>query len=147
MLLSLRENGLASLFREVRVFKEREILQYSSYLYCSTSPICIAIRLPLVSQYFWENLGDCGHRDVPHVGHASQVLIAQVSMCFEDYPPGFSIMTSIFRPALSGGMDWWRMEWPFSRVRKIFFRGRNLQENPWNSRRKSDFRQISGSEI
>ena len=34
------------------------------------------------------------------------------------------------RPALSGGMDWWRMEWPFSRVRKIFFRGRIFQENP-----------------
>ena len=33
------------------------------------------------------------------------------------------------RPALSGGMGWWRMEWPFSRVRKIFFRGRNFQEN------------------
>ena len=32
------------------------------------------------------------------------------------------------RPALSGGMDWWRMEWPFSRVRKIFFRDRNFQE-------------------
>ena len=30
------------------------------------------------------------------------------------------------RRALSGGMDWWRMEWPFSRVQ----RGRNLQENP-----------------
>ena len=27
-------------------------------------------------------------------------------------------------------MDWWRMEWPFSRVRKIFFRGRNFQEIP-----------------
>ena len=26
-----------------------------------------------------------------------------------------------FRPALSGGMDWWRMEWSLSRVRKIFF--------------------------
>ena len=50
------------------------------------------------------------------------------------------------RPALNGGMDWWRMEWPFSRVRKIFFRARNLQVNPCNSR-KSDFRQISGSEI
>ena len=35
----------------------------------------------------------------------------------------------IIRPALSGGMDWWRMEWPFSRVRIIFFRGRNFQEN------------------
>ena len=36
----------------------------------------------------------------------------------------------LIRPALSGGMDWWRMEWPFSRVRKIFFRGRNFQGNP-----------------
>ena len=26
-------------------------------------------------------------------------------------------------------MDWWRMELPFSRVRKIFFRGRSLEEN------------------
>ena len=24
------------------------------------------------------------------------------------------------RPAPGGGMDWWRMEWPFSRVRKYF---------------------------
>ena len=32
------------------------------------------------------------------------------------------------RPALSGGMDWWRMKWPFSRVRRIFLRGRNLQD-------------------
>ena len=40
---------------------------------------------------------------------------------------------SICRPALSGGMDCWRMELPFSRVRKRFFRGRNLQENPRDS--------------
>ena len=33
------------------------------------------------------------------------------------------------RPELSGGMDWW----PFSRARKIFFRARNLHENPCNS--------------
>ena len=31
------------------------------------------------------------------------------------------------------------MEWPFSRVRKIFFRGRNFQENPWNSAEKERF--------
>ena len=43
------------------------------------------------------------------------------------------------RPALSGGMDWWRMEWPFSRVRKIFFRGRNFRENPWNSAERAIF--------
>ena len=44
------------------------VLQYASHLYRSTSPICIAIRLPFVSQYFWENLGGCGHRDVLHLG-------------------------------------------------------------------------------
>ena len=44
--------------------KERDKCQYSSHLYRSTPPICIAIRLPFVSQYFWENLGGCGHRDV-----------------------------------------------------------------------------------
>ena len=55
--------------------KKREILsvllpfvsQYSSHLYRSTPPICIAIRLPLASQCFWENLGGCGHRDVPQL--------------------------------------------------------------------------------
>ena len=40
---------------------------------------------------------------------------------------------------LSGGMDWWRMEWPFSRVRKIFFRGRIFQENPWKIPQKERF--------
>ena len=46
--------------------KERERCQCSSHLYPSTPPIWIAIRLPFVSQYFWQNLGGCGHRDVPH---------------------------------------------------------------------------------
>ena len=56
------------------------VLQYASNLYCSTTraptlwgkgstvrapPICVAIRLPFLSQYFWEGLGGCGHRDVP----------------------------------------------------------------------------------
>ena len=49
---------------------------------------------------------------------------------------------SKFRPALSGGMDWWRMEWPFSRVLKTPARGWNLQENP---SRKSTIDQISVS--
>ena len=31
----------------------------------TTHPICVAIRLPFVSQHFGENLGGCGHRDVP----------------------------------------------------------------------------------
>ena len=42
--------------------------QYSSHLYRSTPPTCIAIRLPFVSQYFLENLGGCGHRNVSHSG-------------------------------------------------------------------------------
>ena len=42
-------------------------------------------------------------------------------------------------PALSGGMDWWRMESPFSRVRKILFRGRNLQEDPQNFAERAIF--------
>ena len=48
--------------------------QYSSHLYRSTPPICIAIRLPFVSQYFWESLGGCGHRD------ASQYIIDILSL-------------------------------------------------------------------
>ena len=43
------------------------------------------------------------------------------------------------RPALSGGTDLWRMEWPFSRVRKIFFRGRNFQQNPGISAERAIF--------
>ena len=53
---------------------------------------------------------------------------------------------NIFRPALSGDMDWWRMEWPFSRVQNHFseaeFPGKSLKLC-----RESDFGQISGSEI
>ena len=44
-------------------FEERE----RCHLYRSMPPICIAIRLSFVSRYFWENLGGCGHRVVPHV--------------------------------------------------------------------------------
>ena len=40
--------------------------RYSSHLYRSTPPICIAVRLPFVLQYFWENLGGCRHWHVPH---------------------------------------------------------------------------------
>ena len=38
----------------------------------------------------------------------------------------------------SGGMDWWRVEWPFSRVRKIvlFFR------NPSNSAQIAIFAKV-----
>ena len=52
-----------------------------------------------------------------------------------------------FRPALSGGMDWWRREWPFSRVRKIFFRGRNLQENPSNSAERTIFAKFQAPKL
>ena len=49
------------------------------------------------------------------------------------------------QPAPSQGMDWWHMEWPFSRPKSIFqsptFPGKSLK-----LRRKSDSHQISGSE-
>ena len=45
-------------------FEERETLQYASHLYCSTPPICTAVRAPFVRQYFWKNTGGWGHRNV-----------------------------------------------------------------------------------
>ena len=51
----------------LRSLRKGKYCQYSSHLYRSTPPICIEIRLPFVPQYFWENLGCCGHRDVPHL--------------------------------------------------------------------------------
>ena len=48
------------------------------------------------------------------------------------------------RPALSGGLDWWRMEWPFLRVRKIFFGGRNFQEKPGNSAERAIWTKFQG---
>ena len=45
-------------------FQERETLQYASHLYCSTPPICTAVRPPFVRQYFWNNAGGWGHRNV-----------------------------------------------------------------------------------
>ena len=44
-------------------FEERETLQYASHLYCSTPPICTAVRPPFVRQYFWKNTGGWGHRN------------------------------------------------------------------------------------
>ena len=38
-------------------FEERQTLQYASHLYCSTPPICTAVRPPFVRQYFWKILG------------------------------------------------------------------------------------------
>ena len=45
-------------------FEEREALQYASHLCCSTPPICTAVRLPFVRQYFWKNTGGWGHQNV-----------------------------------------------------------------------------------
>ena len=45
-------------------FEERETLQYASHLYCSMPPICTAVRPPFVRQYFWKNTGGWGHRNV-----------------------------------------------------------------------------------
>ena len=49
--------------------------QYSSHLYRSTPPICIAKRLPFAPQYIWENLGGCGHLDVPNLKNTTAAKI------------------------------------------------------------------------
>ena len=41
------------------------VSQYASHLYRNTPLICMAICLPFVSQYCWEDLGGCGHQDGP----------------------------------------------------------------------------------
>ena len=46
------------------------------------------------------------------------------------------------RPALSGGMDWWRMERPLSRVRKIFFRGRISRRIPVIPQKRAIFNSV-----
>ena len=56
-------------------------------------------------------------------------------------------LANYIRPALSGGMDWWHMEWPSSRVRKNIFQRPKFPGKCLKFHRKSDFRQISGSEI
>ena len=50
-------------FRCPYALEKEKYYQYSSHLYRSTPPICIAIRLRFVSQYFCKNLCGCGHRD------------------------------------------------------------------------------------
>ena len=50
-------------------FEERETLQYASHLYGSTPPICTAVRPPFVRQYFWQNTGGWGHRNVSEFVH------------------------------------------------------------------------------
>ena len=45
-------------------FEERETPQYAPHLYCNTPPICTAVHPPFVRQYFWKNTGGWGHRNV-----------------------------------------------------------------------------------
>ena len=45
-------------------FEESETLQYASHKYGSTPPICTAVRPPFVRQYFWKNTGGWDHRNV-----------------------------------------------------------------------------------
>ena len=61
--------------------------------------------------------------------------------CYQTLPDltDVRVIGNTNRPALSGGMDWWRMKWPFSRVPKIFFGGRIFQEKPWNSAERAIF--------
>ena len=47
------------------MLRRKGTLQYASHLYCSTPPICTAVRPPFVRQYFWKNTGGWGHRKVP----------------------------------------------------------------------------------
>ena len=47
-----------------RAFLASKTLQYASHLYCSTPPICTAVRAPFVRQYFWQNTGGWGHQNV-----------------------------------------------------------------------------------
>ena len=54
--------------------EERETLQYASHLYCSTPPICTAVRPPFVRQYFWKNTGGWGHRNVSELFIINQVI-------------------------------------------------------------------------
>ena len=64
--IAIRLQSVLQYFWCPYTLRKGKYCQCSSHLYRSTSPICIAIRLPLVSRHFWENLGGCGHQDVPH---------------------------------------------------------------------------------
>ena len=61
-------------------FEERETLQYTSHLYCSTPPICTAVRPPFVRQYFWKNTGGWGHRNVSE--HNERRVSKDQRLCF-----------------------------------------------------------------
>ena len=73
--LQYASNLYRSAFCAPYALRKGKCCQYSSHLYRSTPPICIAIRLPFVSQYFWEDLGGCGHRDAPQTTAACKKTI------------------------------------------------------------------------
>ena len=76
---------------------------------------------------------------LPHVTCKEPERAPSVCVCEGALRKWYWNATDKNRPALSGAMDWWRMASPFSRVRKIFFRGRNLQENSRNSAERAIF--------
>ena len=55
----------------------------------------------------------------------------------------------IVRPALSRGMDWWRLEWPFSRALERYFHRPSLAENSliWAIFVKEDPPQLQQTEV
>ena len=57
-------------------FEERETLQYASHSYCITPPICTAVRPPFARQYFWKNTGGWGHRNVSEIKEDATFLLA-----------------------------------------------------------------------
>ena len=63
--IAVRLQSVLRCFRCPYALRKGKYCQYSSHLHRSTPPICIAIRLPFASQYFWKSLGGCGHREVP----------------------------------------------------------------------------------
>ena len=69
-------------------FEERETLQYASHLYCSTPPICTAVRPPFVRQYFRKNTGGWGHRNVSDCLFSKVLRACKVRnpWCFGGFP-------------------------------------------------------------
>ena len=59
----------------------------------------------------------------------------------------FTVYWPTNRTALSGGMDWWRMEWPHFQSPKNILQRLKFPGKPLKFRRKSDYLQVSGSEI
>ena len=71
----------SDLYRCTFRLQARETQQYNSHLYCSAPPICTAVRLPFVRQYFWESTGGWVHRKVPDssVTYAEHVAVDNFS--------------------------------------------------------------------